>query len=72
MTAQAPQQRKTSVVQEPPPVRQFIQITSGQPFGQGLTLFALDEAGDVWQLIPGREPDVWQPLSRKRGRLASR
>jgi hypothetical protein len=54
----------------------FIQISSGQPFGQGLTLFALDEAGDVWQIIPGREPNEWTRLPRKRaggpGRPASR
>lgn len=54
----------------------FIQITSGLPYGQALTIFALDENGDVWQIIPGREPDEWQRLPRKRaggpGRPASR
>ena len=53
----------------------FIQIASGQPFGQGLTLFALDADGDVWQIIIGREEE-WQRLPRKRaggpGRPASR
>ena len=33
----------------------FIQIASGQPYGQGLTLFALDEDGGVWQIIVGRD-----------------
>jgi len=54
----------------------FVQISSGQPFGQGLTLFALDEDGNVWQIIPGREPEEWTRLPRKRaggpGRRASR
>jgi len=54
----------------------FIQIASGQPYGQGLTIFALDEGGDVWQIIPGREPNEWQRLPKKRaggpGRPASR
>lgn len=54
---------------------QFVQISSGQPFGQGLTIFALDSDGDVWQIIPGREQE-WTRLPRKRaggpGRPASR
>lgn len=53
----------------------FVQISSGQPFGQGLTIFALDEDGHVWQIIPGREEE-WQRLPKKRaggpGRPASR
>ena len=62
----------TPVATEKPIVTQkFIQISSGQPFGQGLTLFALDDAGGVWQIIPGRE-DEWKPLPSKRGRPASR
>jgi hypothetical protein len=40
----------------------FIQITAGQPYGQGLTLFGLDEDGNVWQTIIGREP--WALLPR--------
>ena len=60
----------------PKATAKFIQISSGQPFGQGLTIFALDEDGDVWQIIPGREPEEWVRLPRKRaggpGRPASR
>jgi hypothetical protein len=68
----------SQALQEKPAAKataKFIQISSGQPFGQGLTLFALDEAGDVWQIIPDREPHEWTRLPKKRsggpGRPAS-
>jgi hypothetical protein len=51
-------------------VAKFIQIASGQPYGQSLIMFALDEAGVVWQQIVGRDNE-WQPLPSKRGRPAS-
>jgi hypothetical protein len=51
-------------------VAKFIQIASAQPWGQGIIMFALDEAGVVWQQIVGRENE-WQPLPSKRGRPAS-
>jgi hypothetical protein len=57
----------SQTLQEKPAAKataKFIQISSGQPFGQGLTLFALDEAGDVWQIIPDREPHEWTRLPR--------
>ncbi len=61
---------------QPRATAKFIQITSGLPYGAALTVFALDEDGDVWQIIPGREPDEWQRLPKKRaggpGRPASR
>jgi len=70
MSAQAAPAKRTATTELS---RKFIQISSGQPFGQGLTLFALDEAGDVWQIIPGRE-DQWKLLPRVRstGHPASR
>lgn len=53
----------------------FIQISSGQPFGMGLVMFALDADGDVWKLVVERDEE-WQRLPRKRaggpGRPASR
>jgi len=53
----------------------FIQISTGLPYGQGLTVFALDEDGGVWQIVIGREEE-WQRLPKKRaggpGRPASR
>jgi len=53
----------------------FVQIASGQPYGQGLTCLALDAEGNVWQMIIGRDEE-WQRLPKKRaggpGRPASR
>ena len=62
MSAQAAPAKRTATTELS---RKFIQISSGQPFGQGLTLFALDEAGDVWQIIPGRV-DAWFKLPPER------
>lgn len=73
-TTAASQRRQPPRRQEDPPPAKFIQIASGQPIGQGLTMFALDEAGDVWQIIPGREPEAWVKLPMARlasGRHAS-
>jgi hypothetical protein len=67
----------SQALQEKPAAKataKFIQITTGLPYGQGLTVFALDETGDVWQLIV-RDEAEWTRLPKKRaggpGRPAS-
>lgn len=42
------------------PEQKFVQIAAGQPVGAGLCLFALDEDGQLWGTVFGRQE--WTPL----------